>query len=62
MLKYRGSQLVRSGLIGLILIALVIAVGLQPQALWSWATAIKYRALFAEAGGLTAGNDVKCPA
>ncbi|MDX1893458.1 MCE family protein [Mycolicibacterium sp. 050158] len=59
MLKYRGSQLARSGLIGLILIALVIAVGLQPQALWSWATSIKYRALFAEAGGLTAGNDVK---
>ena len=59
MLKYRGSRLVRSGLVGLILIALVIAVGLQPQALWSWATAIKYRALFAEAGGLTAGNDVK---
>ncbi|MEH3140572.1 MAG: MCE family protein [Mycobacterium kyogaense] len=59
MLKYRGPQLIRSGLIGVILIALVIAVGLQPQAIWSWATAIKYRALFAEAGGLAPGNDVK---
>jgi phospholipid/cholesterol/gamma-HCH transport system substrate-binding protein len=59
MLKYRGSQLVRSGLIGIVLIALVIAVGLQPQALWAWATSVQYRALFAEAGGLTAGNDVK---
>lgn len=59
MLKYRGSQLVRSGLIGIVLIALIVAVGLQPQALLSWATSLKYRALFAEAGGLTAGNDVK---
>jgi phospholipid/cholesterol/gamma-HCH transport system substrate-binding protein len=59
MLKYRGSQLIRSGLIGIVLIVLVIAVGLQPQTLWSWATSIKYRALFAEAGGLAMGNDVK---
>ncbi|MCV7359718.1 MCE family protein [Mycolicibacterium fluoranthenivorans] len=59
MLKYRGSQLVRSGLIGIVLIVLIVAVGLQPQALLSWATSIKYQALFAEAGGLTAGNDVK---
>jgi phospholipid/cholesterol/gamma-HCH transport system substrate-binding protein len=44
---------------GIIVITLVIAVGLQPQALWSLATSIKYRALFAEAGGLSAGNDVK---
>lgn len=44
---------------GIILIALVIAVGLQPQTLWSLATSIEYRALFAEAGGLTTGNDVK---
>lgn len=59
MLKYRGSQLVRTGLIGIVLIALIVAVGLQPQALLSWATSLKYRALFAEAGGLLAGNDVK---
>ncbi|WP_370329971.1 MCE family protein [Mycolicibacterium hippocampi] len=59
MLKYFGPQLVRSGFIGVVLIVLVIAVGLQPQTLLSWATALHYRALFAEAGGLTAGNDVK---
>ncbi|CDO31724.1 MCE family protein [Mycolicibacterium porcinum] len=59
MLKYRGSHLVRSGLIGIVLIAMIIAVGLQPQALWSWATSVKYNALFTEAGGLTTGNDVK---
>jgi phospholipid/cholesterol/gamma-HCH transport system substrate-binding protein len=59
MLKYRGHKLVRSGVIGIVLIALVIAVGLQPQTLWSWATSLTYHALFAEAGGLSAGNDVK---
>jgi phospholipid/cholesterol/gamma-HCH transport system substrate-binding protein len=59
MLKYQGSQLIRSGFIGLVLIVLVIAVGLQPQTLLSWATSLHYRALFTEAGGLTAGNDVK---
>ncbi|MGH3967991.1 MAG: MCE family protein, partial [Mycobacterium sp.] len=51
-------HLIRPGLIGLILIVLVIAVGLQPQALLTWATALRYQALFAEAGGLAAGNDV----
>lgn len=59
MLKYSGSKLVRSGFMGLVLIVLVIAIGLQPQKLTSWATSIHYRAMFAEAGGLTAGNDVK---
>ncbi|KUI37443.1 mammalian cell entry protein [Mycobacterium sp. IS-1496] len=59
MLKYRGSSLIRTGLIGLVLIVLVIVVGLQPQQLWSMATSVKYRAVFAEAGGLAAGNDVK---
>jgi phospholipid/cholesterol/gamma-HCH transport system substrate-binding protein len=59
MLKYRGSQLIRTGLIGLVLVVLTIAIGLQPQKLWSWATAIRYHALFADAGGLTEGNDVK---
>lgn len=59
MLKYRGSQLIRNGLLGIIVIVLVVAVGLQPRALWSWATSIRYRALFAEAGGLAPGNEVK---
>lgn len=58
MLKYRGSQLARAGFIGVVVIILVIAVGLQPERLLSWATAVRYQALFAEAGGLTVGNDV----
>jgi phospholipid/cholesterol/gamma-HCH transport system substrate-binding protein len=59
MLKYRRANLARAGIIGVILIVLVIAVGLQPERLASWATAIRYRAMFAEAGGLVAGNDVR---
>ncbi|KAA0096918.1 MCE family protein [Mycolicibacterium sp. P1-18] len=59
MLKYKGSRLVRAGFIGVMLIVMIIAVGLQPQALISWATSVHYRALFTEAGGLTSGNDVK---
>jgi len=58
MLKYRGTGLVRNGFIGLALIVMVILVGLSPQRLVSWATAVRYRALFAEAGGLAVGNDV----
>jgi len=58
MLRYRGSQLVRAGFIGVVLIILVIAIGLQPERLVQWATAIRYQALFAEAGGLNVGNDV----
>ena len=59
MLKYRGSNLIRSGVIGLVLILLVITVGLQPQRLWTMATSIRHQALFTEAGGLAPGNDVK---
>ena len=58
MLKYRGAQLARAGFIGLVTIILVIAVGLQPERLVQWATAVRYQALFTEAGGLTVGNDV----
>lgn len=58
MLKYRGSHLIRAGLIGFVLITLVIVVGLQPELLFSWATAVTYQALFTEAGGLVTGNDV----
>ena len=58
MLKYRGTQLIRAGFIGVVLVVLVIAVGLAPERLVSWATALRYQALFAEAGGLAAGNDV----
>ena len=56
--KYRGSSLVRAGFIGVVLIILVIAIGLQPERLMSWATSLRYQALFTEAGGLTVGNDV----
>ncbi|WNG89126.1 MCE family protein [Mycobacterium sp. ITM-2016-00317] len=59
MQKYRGSSLIRAGFLGVVLIALVITVGLQPQQLWAMATSVRYQAVFAEAGGLTSGNDVK---
>lgn len=58
MLKYRGSSLIRAGFIGLVLIVLVIVVGLQPERMMTLASAIRHQALFAEAGGLAAGNDV----
>ena len=56
--KYRGSSLIRAGFIGVVLIILVIAIGLQPERMMSWATALRYQALFTEAGGLVVGNDV----
>jgi phospholipid/cholesterol/gamma-HCH transport system substrate-binding protein len=59
MLKYRAANLIRPGIIGIVLIILVVAVGLQPERLLSWATAIHYQAVFAEAGGLAVGNDVR---
>ncbi|MCX6481499.1 MAG: MCE family protein [Mycobacterium sp.] len=59
MLKYRGTNLIRSGIIGIVVIVLVISVGLQPQRLWTMATSIRHQALFTEAGGLASGNDVK---
>src|ERR1700722_12066075 len=58
MLRYRGKRLIRVGFMGVVLMILVIAVGLQPQQLWSLATTVRYQALFTEAGGLAAGNDV----
>jgi len=59
MLKYRESSLFRLGFLGLVLMALIIMVGLQPKQLLAMATSIRYQALFAEAGGLSAGNNVK---
>jgi phospholipid/cholesterol/gamma-HCH transport system substrate-binding protein len=58
MLKYRGSGVARAGLIGVVLIVLVIAVGLAPERITGWATSVRYQAVFADAGGLAAGNDV----
>ncbi len=59
MIRYRGPRLIRAGFIGVVLIVLVIAVGLHPAQLADLASSIRYRALFSEAGGLAAGNDVK---
>lgn len=58
MLKYRGIGLIKAGFIGAVLVVLVILVGLAPEQLISWATTVRYQALFSEAGGLTTGNDV----
>ena len=58
MLKYRGTKLITRGFLGVVLILLVITVGLRPQQVVAWATEIRYQALFAQAGGLAAGNDV----
>jgi len=57
--KYRGTKLIRAGFIGVVLIALIIAVGLQPERLVAWASAVRYQAVFTEAGGLAAGNEVR---
>ena len=56
MLKYRGAQPDQGRFIGAVLIVLVIAVGLQPERLLSMATAVRYQALFSEAGGLAVGQ------
>lgn len=58
MLRYRGTHLIRAGLIGAVLILLVIMVGLTPQRFVSWAKTVRYQAVFAEAGGLAVDNDV----
>lgn len=58
MRKYRESNLIKAGFIGVTLIILVIAVGLQPERLVQWATSIRHQALFTEAGGIAVGNDV----
>jgi phospholipid/cholesterol/gamma-HCH transport system substrate-binding protein len=58
MRKYRESNLIKAGFIGVVLIILIIAVGLQPERLIQWATSVRHQALFTEAGGITAGNDV----
>jgi phospholipid/cholesterol/gamma-HCH transport system substrate-binding protein len=58
MLKYRASNLVRAGFMGVVLAILIIAVGLQPERLLAYATSQQYKALFDEAGGIAVGNDV----
>ena len=58
MLRYRNKRLVRVGFIGVVLCVLVVLIGLSPQRLVSMATAVRYQAVFTEAGGLAIGNDV----
>jgi phospholipid/cholesterol/gamma-HCH transport system substrate-binding protein len=58
MLKYRGAMLIRRGFLGVVLILLIVAVGLQPEKLVAQASQIQYQALFTQAGGITTGNDV----
>jgi phospholipid/cholesterol/gamma-HCH transport system substrate-binding protein len=50
--------LIKAGFIGAVLIVLVILVGLSPDRFVTWATMVRYQALFSEAGGLAAGNPV----
>lgn len=59
MLKYEGSQLIRTGFLGIAVVLMIVAIGLQPERLIAMATHITYRAVFTEAGGLTEGNKVK---
>ncbi len=58
MLKYRESNLARAGFIGVVLVLLVVAVGLDPQRITEWAGSVRYQAKFADASGLTVGNKV----
>ncbi|KWX67436.1 MCE family protein [Mycobacterium sp. NAZ190054] len=58
MLRYRRPGTIRAGFIGVVLIVLVIAVGLAPERITGWATAIRYQAVFADLSGLAVGNDV----
>lgn len=57
--RYRGGRLVRSGLMGVILIVLVSIVGLRFDQIATIFTDKHYQAYFAEAGGLSAGDDVQ---
>src|ERR1700740_2090511 len=58
MLRYRGVALIKAGFIGAVLIVLVMLVGVSPDRFISWATMVRYQALFSEAGGLAVGNAV----
>lgn len=56
--QYRGAHLARHGVIGVVLVVCVIAIGLQSQKFIAWATTVRYTAIFAEAGGLAVGDEV----
>jgi len=56
--QYRGAHLARHGVVGVVLVVCVIAIGLQSQKFLAWASTVRYTAIFAEAGGLSVGDEV----
>lgn len=58
MLHYRGAHLLRPGLVGIVVIVCLIAIGLQAQKFLALGTTVRYQARFAEAAGLSVGDDV----
>ncbi|WP_280416247.1 MCE family protein [Nocardia carnea] len=58
MFRYRGKHLLRHGLVGIVLIVCIISLGLQSQQVIAWGTTVRYQAVFEEAGGLEAGDEV----
>ena len=58
MLHYRGAHLIRPGLVGIVVIVCLIAIGLQAQKFLALGTTVRFQALFAEAAGLSVGDDV----
>jgi phospholipid/cholesterol/gamma-HCH transport system substrate-binding protein len=56
--RYYGRHLIKPGLIGVVLAIMVVFIGLSPDKLVALATAVRYQAVFSEAGGLAEGNDV----
>jgi len=59
MLKYKRANLIRAGIIGIVVCVLIVAIGLQPERLLAMATTAQYRAMFVDASGLTVGNKVR---
>lgn len=59
MIKYRGRKLIRAGAMGVILAILIVSIGLAPERILDWASGIRYQAIFAEAGGMVIGNEVR---
>ena len=56
MLKYRGAHLIRSGVIRVVLLVLVLAVGLQPGKLIAWGTPVRLQGRIDHGGGAGARN------